>query len=101
MTWHDVASIAEFAVDESKVVKVGEIRIAVFQLVDGFFAINDICTHEYALLSEGYCEDGKVECPLHQACFDIRTGKVLDQPAEVDVVTYPTRIDRGIVQVEL
>lgn len=101
MAWHDVASVDKFEMDESKVVRVGEVQIAVFRLDNGFYAINDVCTHEYAHLSEGFCEDGKIECPLHQACFDIRTGKALDEPAEVDVATYPTRVERGIVQVDL
>ena len=101
MAWHEVAPEDTFESDVPKVVQVGEARVAVFKLDDGFYAINDICTHEYAVLSEGFCEDGKVECPLHQACFDIRTGKALDEPAEVDVATYPTRVESGVVQFEL
>lgn len=101
MAWHDVAAADSFEPDVPKVVKVGETRIAVFRLDDGFYAISDICTHEYALLSDGFCEDGKVECPLHQACFDIRTGKALDEPAEIDVETYPTRVLNGVVQFAL
>lgn len=101
MAWYDVAPEDIFELDEAKVVQLVEVRIAVFRLDNGFFAINDICTHEYAILSEGFCEDGKIECPLHQACFDIRTGKALDEPAEVDLATYPTRVERGVVQVAL
>jgi 3-phenylpropionate/trans-cinnamate dioxygenase ferredoxin subunit len=101
MVWHDVASAESFEPDTPKVLEVGDVRIAVFQLDDGFYAISDICTHEYALLSEGFCEGGKVECPLHQACFDIRTGRALDDPAEIDLQTYPTRVLDGLVQVDL
>lgn len=101
MVWYDVASAESFEPDMPKVLEVGDVRIAVFQLDDGFYAISDICTHEYALLSEGFCEGGKVECPLHQACFDIRTGRALDDPAEIDVQTYPTRVLNGLVQVDL
>lgn len=101
MAWHDVAPAESFEPDAPKVVTVGDARIAVFRLDDGFYAISDICTHEYALLSDGFCEDGKVECPLHQACFDIRTGKALDEPAEIDVETFPTRVLNGVVQFDL
>lgn len=101
MAWHDVGPVENFELDTPKVVQVGEERIAVFHLEDGFFAINDVCTHEYALLSEGFCEAGRIECPLHQACFDIRSGKALDEPAEIDLATYPTRVERGVVQFEL
>lgn len=101
MPWHDVAPADSFVPDTPQVLEIGEDRIAVFLLDDGYYAISDVCTHEYALLSEGFCEDGKVECPLHQACFDIRSGKALDEPAEVDVMTYPARVRDGVVQIEL
>lgn len=101
MAWYDVAREDSFEEDVPKVVQVGEDRVAVFRLEDGFYAISDICTHEYALLSDGFCEDGKVECPLHQACFDIRTGKALDEPAEIDVDVFPTRVADGVVQVDI
>jgi len=101
MAWHDVAPEDAFEPDVPKVVQLGEDRVAVFRLADGFYAISDICTHEYALLSDGFCEDGKVECPLHQACFDIRSGKALDEPAEIDLATYPTRVEGGVVQFRL
>jgi NAD(P)H-dependent nitrite reductase small subunit len=101
MSWHDVAPEEAFEEDVPKVVQVGDDRVAVFRLDDGFYAISDICTHEFALLSEGFCEDGKIECPLHQACFDIRTGKALEEPAEIDVATYPTRVEGGVVQFQL
>jgi len=101
MAWHDVAPEDAFEPDVPKVVQLGEDRVAVFRLADGFYAISDICTHEYALLSDGFCEDGKVECPLHQACFDIRSGKALDEPAVIDLATYPTRVESGMVQILL
>jgi 3-phenylpropionate/trans-cinnamate dioxygenase ferredoxin subunit len=101
MAWHDIGPVDAFAPEEPVVAQVGETRIAVFKLDDGFFAISDICTHEYALLSEGFCEDGRIECPLHQACFDIRSGKALDEPAEIDLKTYPVRIEGGVVQCEV
>ncbi|MDB5415232.1 MAG: ferredoxin [Rubritepida sp.] len=99
-SWHPVAPADSFEDDAAKVVQIGETRIAVFRLENDFFAVSDVCTHEYALLSEGFCENGKIECPLHQACFDIRTGKALDEPAEVDLPTYPTRIENGVVQLQ-
>ena len=33
-------------------------------------ALHNICTHQFALLSDGYVEDGCIECPLHQGRFD-------------------------------
>jgi len=99
--WHRVASEADLSPETPLGVRVGDVQIAVVRLEDGIFAINDVCTHEYALLSEGYCEEGKLECPLHQALFDIRTGKALTEPAEVDVATYPVKVEGGAVFVQV
>lgn len=49
--------------------------------------------HEYACLSDGFVIDGVIECPLHQGCFDIATGKAKRAPVTVDLQTYQTRID--------
>jgi nitrite reductase/ring-hydroxylating ferredoxin subunit len=99
--WHRVASEADLSLEAPLGVRVGDVQIAVVKLEDGIYAINDVCTHEFALLSEGFCEEGKLECPLHQACFDIRTGKALNEPAEVDVATYPVKVEGGAVFVQV
>ncbi len=63
-------------------------------LVDGtVYAIGNLCTHEFALLTEGFVEGDAIECPLHQARFSIKTGKVLSEPADTDVPSYPVKVD--------
>jgi len=54
--------------------------IAVFNDNGEFFAVDDTCTHAQASLSEGWVEDGQVECPLHGGTFCLRTGDVLGPP---------------------
>ncbi len=98
--WHRVAAEADLAENMPLAVRIGDHSIAVVRLEDGIFAVNDVCTHEYALLSDGYCEDGKLECPLHQARFDIRSGAAIDPPAEVPVATYRVKVEGGEVFVE-
>ncbi len=100
-TWHRVADEAELKLDTPLGLRIGDQQIAVVRLDDGIYAINDVCTHEYALLSDGFCEDGKLECPLHQACFDIRTGAALNEPAEIPVATYNVKVENGEVFVEV
>ena len=75
--------------------------IAIFRLEDGYFAIEDTCSHEEASLSEGEIEDGKIECPLHGALFDIRSGKNLALPAVLPVKSYPVKIENGEIYLEL
>jgi 3-phenylpropionate/trans-cinnamate dioxygenase ferredoxin subunit len=95
--WHRVAAEDDLEPDVPFVTRIGEIQMAIIRLTDGIFAVNDVCSHGYALLSEGFCEDGKLECPLHQACFDIRTGQALSAPATAAIVTYPVKCDDGNV----
>ncbi len=63
--------------------------------------MNDICTHEYARLSDGYQDAEIVECPLHQAQFDVTTGKVVYEPAKQDLRTYPVRLEGSDLFVDL
>ena len=68
--------------------------IAVYHLEDGTFCATEaICSHQYALLTDGLLEGDLVECPLHAAQFNVRTGEALSDPAEVDLKTYEVRIE--------
>ena len=59
------------------------------------YAFQEFCTHRYGPLSEGKLYDGRVECPWHRSCFDIRTGEVVEGPAKVDLKTYSAFIRAG------
>lgn len=93
MNWTRVASIGELQDDEAMPVFVGDVEIALFRSAGEFFATDNMCTHAFALLSDGFVEDGCIECPLHQARFDLRTGKVLCAPATQDIRTYPVKVE--------
>lgn len=99
--WHPVAQATEIEEGFPRCVHVGEARIGLYRLGEEVFALNDICTHAYAHLTEGYIDGEAIECPLHQACFSIRTGKVLNLPATVDLKTYPVEVREGTVHVEV
>jgi 3-phenylpropionate/trans-cinnamate dioxygenase ferredoxin subunit len=93
MDWIRIAATGQLQDDEALAVAVGEIRIALYRSEGEYFATENVCTHAFALLSDGFLEDGCIECPLHQARFDIRTGKALCAPATQDVRTYPVKVD--------
>jgi len=68
--------------------------------VDGrICAADDTCTHEDASLSSGSLKGSLVKCPLHGSRFDVCTGKALEEPAEVDLRTYPVRLEGGRILV--
>ncbi|MCK9283839.1 MAG: bifunctional 3-phenylpropionate/cinnamic acid dioxygenase ferredoxin subunit [Rhodocyclaceae bacterium] len=74
--------------------------LAVFNVDDEFFVIDDTCTHGDASLCDGEIEDGQVECPWHNARFCIKTGKALTFPAVVPQKTYVVRVLDGTVHIE-
>lgn len=63
------------------------------------FAIADLCSHAEASLSEGDVTTGRIECWLHGAEFDLRTGDAVTPPASAPVETYPVSIDGDTVRV--
>lgn len=98
---HLVAKTTEIPEDEAKRVIIGEHQIALFNLGGEFYATDDICTHAYASLSEGYVEDGCVECPLHAGLFDIKTGKAMGVPVIEDIKTFPVRVEGEDIYIEV
>ena len=91
-----VRAAAKADVEEGKVlgVKLNGKDIAIYHLPGGeFCATDNICTHEYALLSEGWLENGCIECPLHAAQFDCRTGKALSSPADEDLLVFEIKVE--------
>ena len=76
------------------------VPVAVFNADGELFAIDDTCTHQDASLSDGWLEDCMVECPLHAASFDLRTGKPTGPPAKKPVRTYAVVVEDGVVYVD-
>ena len=97
--WTTVAATDEFGPGEHRVVDVDDVTIAVFNLGGEYYAIEDVCTHDFGTLTGGCVEDGRIMCPRHGARFDIRTGEALTPPAYEPVATFPVRIHNGLVQV--
>ncbi|CAM5362697.1 MULTISPECIES: bifunctional 3-phenylpropionate/cinnamic acid dioxygenase ferredoxin subunit [Streptomyces] len=76
--------------------------VAVFHTDDGdLYAIDDTCTHQDASLSEGWLEGCLVECPLHAASFDLRTGRPTCLPARRAVRTHSVTVEDGLIHVHL
>ena len=92
--WVRVAGVADVAEGHVHAVRVGDREIALYHLSGGEFrATENVCTHEYALLSDGWLEDGCIECPLHAARFDVRTGKALCAPAETGLAVFEVKAE--------
>lgn len=83
-----------------KVEKEGK-TICVARVGDEVFAVDDTCSHSDASLSEGDVTDFKIECWLHGAEFDLRTGEALTPPAVAPLHTYGVHVDGDSVTVEI
>ena len=100
--WVRVAATAECQDDGClrKVLASGE-AIVLARREGEIFALEDRCSHEDFPLSEGEIVDGALECVLHGARFDLRTGRALSLPAVRPVKTYRAEIRDGGIYVEI
>ena len=96
-----VAEAAAIPIGASKQVIVSGKEIAVFNIDGQFYATADECTHDEAFLSEGETFGYVVECPLHGARFDVRTGKALSLPAVYPVKTYEVQVIDGQIRLRM
>ena len=98
---HFATNLSELEDGEAYPVDIAGEEIAIVMLDDDVYAINNVCTHEFACLSDGYVEDDRIVCPLHLAEFEIKTGAVAEDPAEVDLQTYEVVVVGNDVYVRL
>lgn len=69
-------------------IEVDGIPVCVVKVADEVFAVADTCTHSEASLAEGEVTGSKIECWLHGAEFDLKTGKALTPPATEALKTF-------------
>jgi nitrite reductase/ring-hydroxylating ferredoxin subunit len=91
-TWHKVAKVGDIAAGEIFGAEIGDTSVALYNLDGTFYATDNICTHAFAMLSDGWVSGEEVECPLHGGRFEIKTGKALGDPVECDITTFPVRV---------
>ena len=95
------SNISELNENSVKTVNVGDKDISIFNVEGEFYAIDDMCSHAEASLSEGEVFDCKIECPLHGAEFDLKTGEAVTLPATRPVETYAVSIEDEIIYLEM
>jgi 3-phenylpropionate/trans-cinnamate dioxygenase ferredoxin component len=102
MPWVRLAALAELEVGQPLRVELDvEDAVCLVRTDDGVHALVDNCSHEDYPLSEGWVEEGTIECALHGSQFDLASGKPLSPPAVAAVRTYPTRVGGDQVEVDL
>lgn len=95
-----VGAVSDIPVGDAVRVQ-ADVPVAVFNVDGDLYAIDDTCTHQDASLADGWLEGCMVECPLHAACFDLRTGVPSGPPARRPVRTHQVVVADGHVYLQL
>jgi 3-phenylpropionate/trans-cinnamate dioxygenase ferredoxin subunit len=100
----EVARTNDIPEGEARRVVADRIEIALVNLGNGqFLAVDDICSHAEASLSEGEAdvEEETIECPRHGSIFDLRSGQPRSLPATLPIVTYPVKVEGDSILIDL
>jgi nitrite reductase/ring-hydroxylating ferredoxin subunit len=92
-TFVKVGKIDELPSGEGKLIEVSQKRIALFNIGGRCYALDDMCPHRGASLSEEEVKGETVVCPWHGATFELATGEVRRFPAAAGITTYEARLE--------
>lgn len=94
-----VAETTELAPGQMKWVSVDGERRLLANVEGTYYALSDVCGHRNAPLSRGKLRGHLIECPLHFAQFDVRTGELVNGPVSTAVPIYEVRVEGDTVYV--
>jgi nitrite reductase (NADH) small subunit len=99
--WIEVGKVGEIPRQGARVIKSAEGNIAVFRTAtDDVFALRDQCPHKGGPLSQGIVHGKRVTCPLHNWVIELADGQAV-APDQGCAGFYATRVDQGVVYIEL
>ena len=52
-------------------------------------------------LEDGLVMNDEIECPMHQGIFNIKSGKVIEDPPCKDLKTYPIKVENDQIFIGL
>jgi nitrite reductase/ring-hydroxylating ferredoxin subunit len=93
--------LGEIAEGKMHACAVGGREIVICRTKDGIYALDNVCTHAYARLSEGRLRGSRLICPLHGASFDVRNGNPLGAPATRPLATHAVRVTDDCIEVSV
>ena len=95
--WQPVCRLAELLPGEHTVCFDGDTAILVCNVDGTVYALEDKCTHQDFELSAAALAGHEIECVLHGARFDVRSGEALCPPAYSAVAKFPVRVLDGVI----
>jgi nitrite reductase/ring-hydroxylating ferredoxin subunit len=99
--FHKIAGAGEVSPGEIRQYTVEGRYVALCNVDGEYHAFEDVCTHQFAHLSEGEFTGPEVKCPLHGARFDVRSGQAKSLPAIKPVPKHEVKVEDGYVYVAL
>lgn len=99
--WTPITKAENIPSREGRAVTVGDAEIAIFHLENRYLTIENKCPHKGGPLCDGIVSGATVVCPLHGRRFDLETGMAVRASEPSCVATFPTRVEDGIIFVDL
>ncbi len=100
-TWVAVGNRAELDEGAMKGIELGDLQIAIYNVEGEIYATDNICTHAFAMLTDGFLDGDVIECPLHGGCFKVKTGEGMGAPISEDIKTYPVRLVGETIEINI
>jgi 3-phenylpropionate/trans-cinnamate dioxygenase ferredoxin subunit len=90
-----VATTSEIPAGSVSGFDVDGVMVAIANVNGEFYAIHDVCSHAFAILSEGDLDtdDCTLSCPMHGSAFDLRSGRPRSFPAFEPVPVYKVSVE--------
>jgi nitrite reductase/ring-hydroxylating ferredoxin subunit len=110
VTWRATGVASDtLAPGTTREVMVGATSVLLAHVGTTIFGLEATCPHIGGLLADGTLLGARLTCPDHGAIFDVTNGKVIADPFGVEppegavdeVITYPTRVVNGLVEVDV
>lgn len=99
--WTPVGNRDQVEQDNPLAAMVGDAAIGIYEVDGELHAVEDICPHAAAHLTQGFADGCEIECPLHNAVFDVTSGKHLRGEPCRDIRTFPVRVVDACIEVQL
>ena len=99
--WTRITAAENVPPREGRSVRIGDLEVAIFNLHDRFLTIENRCPHQGGPLCDGIVSGTTVVCPLHGWRFDLETGSPVKASLPTCLTTFPTRVDNGIILVDV
>ena len=100
MAYVKVGKLSDVPAGTAKAYEVNGLAIVVCNVDGTLYGVDDICTHDEGSLEQGGLDGFDIECPRHEARFDVRTGEVTALPAVLPIETYPVRVEGDDIEVD-